>query len=123
MAKKTTKSALKKQAEEILAIAEKQGVEQNYFFVTTFNRYMTQLSILEGLEKHIKKDGFLVEKEYVKGRKNVYTNPAIADYNKTGTAANQTVVTLIKILKNLKNGGEDDENGRDELLEILGIKK
>lgn len=60
------------------------------------------------------KDGCLVSKEYVKGRKNVYTHPAISEYNKTSTAANQTVQTLIKIITTLRADADGEEE--DELL-------
>lgn len=105
------KMNLNEQAQEILKIAEKHGVEQNFFFLTTFKRYQVQINILNNLEQSIKELGTLVDKEYVKGRKNVYTNPAITEYNKTSTAANQTVATLMKIITTLreKSDGEDDE--------------
>lgn len=115
------KMSLQKQAEEVLRIAEEHGVEQNFFFITTFKRYQVQINILTELEKKIQEDGALVTKEYVKGRENVYTHPAISEYNKTCTSANQTVATLIKIIKSLRNG-EDENDGNDELLEALGIK-
>jgi hypothetical protein len=115
------KMDLEKQAKEILEIAEKYGVEQNFLFITTFKRYQVQLSILDDLEKTIEEDGSLVTKEYVKGRGNLYTHPAISEYNKTSTSANQTVATLIKIVKSLRND-EDDNEGEDELLSALGIK-
>ena len=73
------------------------------------------------VEKKIKEDGSLVTKEYVKGRGNVYTHPAISEYNKTSTSANQTVATLIKIFKSLRDDDGDNE-GEDELLKALGIK-
>ena len=113
--------SLNEQAQEILRIAQEHGVEQNFFFITTFKRYQVQINILNELEKKINDDGALVTKEYVKGRANVYTHPAISEYNKTSTSANQTVATLIKIIKSLRNdedGGETD----DELLNALGIK-
>ena len=113
---------LKQQAEEILKIAQKHGVEQNFLFITTFQRYQVQLKILQDLQVKIKDDGALVTKEYVKGRENVYTHPAIGEYNKTSTAANQTVATLIKIIKSLRNG-EDENEGEDELLKALGISR
>ena len=114
------KLSLSEQAKEILRIAQEHGVEQNFFFITTFKRYQVQISILNELEKKINEDGTLVTKEYVKGRGNVYTHPAIGEYNKTSTSANQTVATLIKIIKSLRN---DDEGGEsdDELLQALGI--
>jgi hypothetical protein len=119
--KQMQKTDLKKQAEEILEIAQKYGVEQNFLFITTFKRYQVQLNILDDLEKTIEEDGSLVTKEYVKDRKNLYTHPAISEYNKTSTSANQTVATLIKIVKSLRKD-EDDEEGEDELLQALGVK-
>ena len=112
-----TRIDLNEQAREILRIAEKHGVEQNFFFLTTFKRYQVQLQILNNLEKTIKQDGILVTKEYVKGRKNVYSHPAISDYNRTTDSANKSVVTLMKIITTLRDRQEDDEP--DPLLEIL----
>lgn len=95
------KKSLTDQASEILALAEKKGVSTNFFFVTTFKRYQVQMKILNDLEAEINKLGATVTKEYVKNRGNVYTNPAITEYNKTATAANGTVSTLMNILKSL----------------------
>jgi len=108
---------LKQQAQEILKIAEQHGVEQNFFFITTFKRYQVQISILNGLERNIKEEGTLVTKEYVKGRKNIYTHPAVAEYNKTSTAANQTVATLVKIITTLRTDSTGDDD--DALLKVL----
>ena len=114
--------SLKEQAQQILEIAQKYGVEQNFLFITTFKRYQVQLNILNDLEKKINEDGSLVTKEYVKGRGNLYTHPAISEYNKTSTSANQTVATLIKIVKSLRKDDDGEDEGEDELLQALGIK-
>lgn len=114
--------SLNEQAQEILRIAAQHGVEQNFFFITTFKRYQVQIKILNDLEKTINSDGPTVTKEYVKGRKNVYTHPAISDYNKTSTAANQTVQTLMKIVQSMRDGDEGDTGDGstgDELLDFL----
>lgn len=106
----------------ILEQAKARGVSNNYFFRTTFARYKEQLAILRKLKKAMKDNGTLVEKEYIKGRVNVVANPAISEYNKTATAANGTVQTLIKILESFaddeKKGGKlgalmDQINGED----------
>ena len=110
--------SLNEQAQEILRIAEQHGVEQNFFFLTTFKRYQVQIGILNDLKKTIRAEGTLVTKEYVKGRKNVYSHPAISDYNRTTDSANKTVVTLMKIITTLRD--RQDDNGPDPLLEILG---
>lgn len=109
--------SLKEQALEILSIAQKHGVEQNFFFITTFKRYQVQINILNDLEKAITDGGTLVTKEYVKGRGNIYTHPAIRDYNRTTDSANKTVTTLMKIITTLRDEGGG--GGDDELLAFL----
>ena len=113
MAKKT----LNEQASEILKIAEANGVQTNFFFVTTFKRYQVQINILTELEKEITDEGTTVSKEYVKGRKNLYTNPAINAYNRTTDSANKTVTTLLKIVQGWKK--EDNNQDIDPLLAII----
>lgn len=103
--------SLQEQAGKILEAAEKKGAQKNFFFVTTFKRYQTQLKIMSDLEKEIEDLGATVSKEYVKGRKNVYTNPAISEYNRTATAANGTVVTLMKILSGMPDEKETSSIG------------
>ena len=87
------------QEKYILEQAEARGVINNYFFRTTFDRYKYQLKIMRSLKKAIKEYGATVTKEYVKGRENVVANPAISEYNRTATAANNTVATLTRIIE------------------------
>lgn len=113
------KMDLNKQANEILRIAEESGAQSNFFFVTTFKRYQVQLNILNELEKAMKEEGMQVTKEYVKGRKNLYSNPAIQDYNRTTDSANKTVSTLMKILKNYDAVETAKDEDADPLLTII----
>lgn len=113
------KLSLQEQAEQILAQAEKKGVSSNFFFVTTFKRYQVQMKILAELEVAISEHGATVTKEYVKGRQNLVTNPAITEYNKTATAANGTVATLINILKTLS----DENSGGGKLAAMFSELK
>ena len=103
--------------DDIRRLAEENGLGDNYFFSTTFERYQVQLSILASLKEAIDEEGMLVTKEYVKGRKNVYTNPAVSDYNKTTDSANKTVATLIRIIKNF--GADDNRDDVDPLMEMI----
>lgn len=96
--KKVEKLSLAEKAKKIEEEAEKKGVSENYFFQTTFERYKTQIHIMDELKSSIETEGPLVEKEYVKNRPCITVNPAISEYNKTASAANGTVTTLIKIL-------------------------
>lgn len=109
------KRSLQEQVDEILEQAEAKGVQSNFFFVTTFKRYQVQMKIMSELEKEINELGATVKKEYVKGRTNVYTNPAITEYNKTATASNNTVATLINIVKQLS----DEDTGGGKLQKLF----
>ena len=110
---------LQEQADEILRRATEKGVSGNFFFVTTFKRYQVQLQILISLENDIKETGTTVTKTYVKGRENLCTNPAIAEYNKTATAANSTVSTLIQIIEKLSEE-QVKESKLFKLMEAMG---
>lgn len=110
--------SLQEKAAEIVAMAEDAGVQENYFFVTTFKRYQVQIGILSQLEESMAKDGMLVKKEYVKGRKNLYSNPAVNAYNRTADSANKTVQTLMKIVKEF-GGDKDKDKVKDPLLELI----
>ena len=110
--------SLQEKAAEIVAMAEDAGVQENYFFVTTFKRYQVQIGILAQLEESMAKDGMLVSKEYVKGRKNLYSNPAVNAYNRTADSANKTVQTLMKIVKEF-GGDKDKDKVKDPLLELI----
>ena len=109
------KLTLQEQASTILEQAQERGVSNNFFFVTTFKRYQVQMRILTELEKAIGEHGATVTKEYVKGRQNLVSNPAITEYNKTATAANGTVATLINIVKSFGN----EPDAMDALSEFL----
>ena len=114
---KNTKKSLEEQAQIIIKQAEERGVENNFLFVTTFDRYLTQIKILDDLKGAIAEEGMTVTKEYVKGRKNVYSNPAVSEFNKTTDSANRTVTTLVKIINGFGSGANKEE--KDPLLEIL----
>ena len=112
------KLSLKEQEKQIMEMAEQSGVQSNYFFITTFRRYQVQLKMLDELEKSIEKDGVTTTKEYVKGRQNVYSSPAVKDYNTTTDSANRTVACLMKIIRNF-NDEEDDNKDEDPLMKAI----
>lgn len=102
---------LNEQAKEILERAQERGVEHSFMFVTTFKRYKEHIDHLEKLEKVLKTEDLMVTKEYVKGRKNLYVNPALAAYNQTAGAADKTAQLLLKYIVAPLN---DDDEGGDE---------
>lgn len=112
-------TSLKDKAREILVEAKKRGVKDNYYFITTFKRYLVQLKILDELEKTIEQENVLVTKEYVKGRGNLYANPAVAEYNRTSDSANKTVNCLMNIINKAPGTDNIKTSETDPLLEAL----
>ena len=102
---------LNEQAAEILRRATEKGVEHSYMFVTTYKRYQEHLLHLIALQEAIEKEGLTVTKEYVKGRGNLYINPAISAYNQTAGAADKTAQLLMKfIAQPLRDDGESGDS-------------
>lgn len=91
-----------KAAKKILEIAGEYGMTDDYLFRTTFERYEQLNKIMQKLQDVINQEDTLIEKEYVKGRKNTYTHPAIAEYTKTAATANQTAQTLVRIISAMR---------------------
>lgn len=110
---------MKKQAEQIMKIAEENGVQGNFLFTTTFDRYLFLLDNLENLKEQIRKEGMTVEKEYIKGEKNTYSSPSVRNYNATCDLANKTVSTLMKIIKSFNVEENTDEDNEDPLLKAI----
>lgn len=130
MANKYNSATLQEQLDAILQRASESGLENNYFMVTTLSRYQQQLKLIKRLAEQLEQDGYTVSKEYVKGRLNVCAHPCVAAYNQACTSANNTVQTLLKILKSLddeaQNGGahlthDDDTNKLVSFLKGRGL--
>ena len=49
---------LSERTKEILKIAKEYGVEQNFFFITTFKRHQVQIGILTALERTINEERY-----------------------------------------------------------------
>ena len=105
---------LQRRIREFADKATELGIADDLIFDTTFNRYVMQVNILEQLKEQIEDGELMVKKAYVKDRDNLYVNPAVAEYNKTSTAANQTAVTLVKLMTQLREGVSEDD-GFDEM--------
>lgn len=106
-----------KSIEELRNLAKEYGVYDNPLFETTLSRYETQINILDELSKTINASDVLVTKEYVKGRANIATHPAITEYNRTTDSANKTIATLMKIIKGFDGGNSANET--DPLMEAI----
>ena len=100
---------LNEQAKEILKKAEEKGAEHSFVFITAFRRYNEQIKQLADLRKIIEEEGLIVRKEYVKGRENIYMNPAVNAYNATCAGADRTAQLLMRyILQPLSDGDDKD---------------
>lgn len=110
--------SLTDQAQYIVKTAEKFGIEQNFLFITTFKRYQTQINILSKLEQAMRDGGYFINKEYVKGRGNLYIHPAVKEYNRTTDSVNGTLNKLLQIIRTMRGNSIDEEND-DPLLALL----
>ena len=115
------KHDLDKQAKEIMKLAEESGVRSNFFFQTTFQRYLVQVSNAKKIEDELKKtEELTVTKSYQKNRDNIYVNPLFTEYNRTTDSANKTVNTLLKIIREFKVGGSEEEaKNEDPLVRLI----
>ncbi len=82
--------------------------------------YQTQIRLLDSLEEAIAEHGPIVAKEYVRGRQNLVANPAIGEFNKTSTAANRTVKTILRLLELLKTG--EEKHDLKDLIESIEME-
>lgn len=117
------KTELEKQADKIKQLAAEGGLRSNFFFETTFNRYLVQVRNANRIEEKLKKlqdDKILITKSYQKGADNPYINPLFSEFNKTTDSANKTVNTLLKIIREFKVGsGEDEKKEEDPLVKLI----
>ena len=80
---------LNKKIEEIMELAKKAGIVDNFFFITTFNDYKRQRVILARIGTEIDKQGAVLEGK---------ANPLISDYNKTAQSAAKVAESLLKMV-------------------------
>ena len=107
---------LHERAESIKKLAEDNGCADNFFFQTTFERYLFQIEMLDALKAEIEESGMTVKKSYVKGKTNLYSSPCIQSYNRTTDSANKTLATLMRIIKSFGNGGDEE---KDPLMDLI----
>ena len=108
---------LEQQEKAILEKAKDAGLECDYLFSTTFDRYKRQLRTLIELDRVIEESDTLVTKEYIKGRGNIYVHPAVQQFDRTTDSANKTVATLMRIFKNF--GVDNAEDEIDPLMDLI----
>ena len=114
---KTELNKFKTQIKAIRERAKDMDVEQQAFFLSTLERYETQVELVDKLRIEVNKGETTVKKEYVKGRENIVINPVITAYNQAVASANKTVETLTKIIKSFAEiKGEKPD---DPLIDIL----
>jgi len=96
------------QAKDIIVKAKKVGLDEDPIFCTTYHLLLTEIEMLDGLEKSFKEEGVTVEKSYVKGESNVYCHPAVDKYAKVSDSALKKIVTLEKMLSKYQIPDDDD---------------
>lgn len=95
------KCELEEQAQQILDKAKERGLESDFMFRTTFERYLSQMETFKQLQEEIDKQGVCS-----------VSPRTIRLYNSTASSANGTAATLINIVKKL-----NDEAGNHSKLQ------
>lgn len=103
-----------RQADELLEMAREKGLASDFLFATTFERYKTQIYMLEKCKKDVETQDPSVKKTYVKGSDNLQKNPTYDLYIRICDSANKTVGTLIRILKSF-----DGKTEADPLMDLI----
>ena len=101
-------SDFERKAQELLDMATEKGLASDFLFSTTFDRYKTQIYMLEKCRRDVESQAPSVTKTYVKGSDNLQKNPTYDLYIRICDSANKTVGTLIRILKSFDGKSEAD---------------
>ena len=91
------------QADQIMEKAKERGLESDFLFRTTFERYMMQLNLLKQIGEAISEQDLLPD-----ACGSQTTARMIRTYNSTVAGTNGTASTLILIIKKL---GKEEETG------------
>jgi len=92
--------------------SERLGLADNYLFATSFERYQTQVDILQRLKHELDESEATVKREYVKGAASEYANPLLSEIYKASAAADRTCSLLAKLKAAAEanaDNSEDDE--------------
>lgn len=95
--------------DSVIRMAEQYGVSDNALFLQSIKNYETIQKAIAAIDSVLAEDEMMVTKEYVKGRENLYLNPAIKELPKQIDAANKTIATMISIIKEFGVIKETDE--------------
>ncbi|GHV24327.1 hypothetical protein FACS189465_1360 [Clostridia bacterium] len=98
---------IKKQVDKILKIAKQYSLEQGFLFETTFEKYLTQLEILQVLKNQLPEDD--------------ENNTKASAYNKAVDSSNKTLGALIRLITTMRN--EKERKVPDPLMDILSGKR
>lgn len=87
---------------DLMKLAKTYGVENNALFVQAAEQYSVQQMVIQQIRDSLQSDeDLLTSKEYVKGRKNVYTHPLVKELPKHADSANKTLGTMLEIINKL----------------------
>jgi hypothetical protein len=105
----------KEQAQKILAQAERDGVLNNFLFVTSFERYLDKTERLQEIQRELSEAGYTVDKTYGSSTNEVAT-AAYRNYIAICDSLDKTASLLEKITRQFKR---DADGGDDPLLDVL----
>ena len=113
--KERTNDYYKEQAEKILKQAERDGVLNNFLFVTSFERYIDKTKRLQEIKAELTEAGYTIDKTY-NGSTNEVASAAYRNYIAICDSLDKTASLLEKITRQFRNSGA---SVNDDLIDIL----
>lgn len=110
-----SKNYYREQADKILKQAERDGVLDNFLFVTSFERYLDKTERLEQIKKELEASGYTTDKTY-NGSTNEVATASYRNYISICDSLDKTASLLEKITKSFKKDGAE---GNDPLLNAI----
>ena len=110
-----SKNYYREQADKILEQAERDGVLDNFLFVTSFERYLDKTERLEQIKRELEVSGYTTDKTY-NGSTNEVATAAYRNYISICDSLDKTASLLEKITKSFKKDGVE---GNDPLLNAI----
>ena len=97
-----------------MRMATEYGINDNALFLSTLETYSLQMNVLRSVRDAANEDDPTVEKEYVKGRKNLYVHPAVKELPRHVDSANKTAALLLDIIQKLGKPKQEEGDEFDK---------
>lgn len=94
---------------QLIKMAKQYGVDKNALFIQAAEQYSVQSEIIQKIKSALQgENDLLTEKEYVKGRENIYVNPLVRELPKHADSATKSLGAMLDIIEKLGKPAKPD---------------